>query len=90
MLDNEFHYINYQKRLYQDVRAPDGVLASGWRRVRQGGLIKFGKAYYYHEDLEGLEGELIHVYMVDCEMLHAWVERGVFGCSFHFCVARMK
>jgi len=37
----------------KDQRAPeDGVLVSGWRKVRKGGRVKFDKEYWTHDDLK--------------------------------------
>jgi hypothetical protein len=60
------------KNLYADRRAPDGVFANGWRRVRSGGMV----------------GDLVYVEMNDYWMQEIIIHAGRVGCTGFLCRAK--
>lgn len=44
-----------------DMRAPDGLVATGERIVRKGGRVKFAKCWWTDERLKGMEGQIVIV-----------------------------
>lgn len=48
-----------------DVKAPDGFLLGGWRRVTKGGYIRLGRTRWTHPDMAKRVGEYCFVH-VDC------------------------
>lgn len=48
-----------------DVKAPDGFLLGGWRKICSGGFVRFGKSRWRHPLMIGREGEYVFVH-VDC------------------------
>ena len=81
---------SFSERLYADSRAPDGVFASGWRRVRKGGRVKAAGYWYQSDALKEIVGELIHVQIGDYWMGDILVSRGVVGCQDWFCNAEVE
>jgi hypothetical protein len=49
----------------QDIKAPDGFLLGGWRRVTKGGYIRLAKTRWTHPDMEKRIGDYCFVH-VDC------------------------
>ncbi len=48
-----------------DVKAPDGYLLGGWRKICRGGFVRFAGSRWRHPDMEAREGEYVFVH-VDC------------------------
>ena len=48
-------------RMETDARAPDGLVASGWRWVRTPGRVKFAKAWWSADFLKALVGQQVKV-----------------------------
>lgn len=80
-------HFGMSKRMYADRRAPDGLLAVGWRRVKKGGRVKFAGAYYAHPKLADIVGELVNVQMADYWCQDVYIFRGAIGCTGFFCEA---
>lgn len=56
-------------REHRDVKAPDGVLAHGWRWVRAPGRLKFAGTWFSHEKLAPYVGQHVLVYAADTNIL---------------------
>ena len=78
---------SFSERLYADRKAPDGGIANGWRKVKKGGRVKIGGAWYAHESLKAIVGELVNVQIGEYWGSYVLVSRGVIGCMEHFCKA---
>lgn len=50
-----------------DIKAPDGFLLGGWRKICQGGFVRFHGSRWRHRDMIGREGEYVFIH-VDCHM----------------------
>ena len=48
-----------------DVKAPDGFLLGGWRKVCKGGYLRFHRGRWTHPELTEHVGEYVFVH-VDC------------------------
>jgi hypothetical protein len=81
---------SFNERLYADHFCADGVISSGWRKVKKGGRIKFGGAWYANEKLRDIEGELVHIQMGEYWQSYVIVHRGVIGCMGWFCTADVE
>ena len=80
-------YFGMSKRLYADRKAPDGGFACGWRKVRKGGRVKCGGAWYAAKELEVIPGELVHVQIGEYWGSYIVVQRGAVSCMGFFCTA---
>lgn len=72
---------------YGDRKAPDGVVATGWRYVKKGGVVKFGGTYYSDKRLLEIIGEYVHVAMNDYWQQDVIISCGVIGCCKWYCEA---
>lgn len=75
---------------YGDRKAPDGVIATGWRYVKKGGRVKIGGAYYADEKLVDIVGEYVHVAMNDYWQQDVVICRGAIGCMGFYCDAKAE
>ena len=48
-------------RWMRDRRADDGVLIQGWRKVGVGGVVKFDRRTFQHDNLIAKEGNFIFI-----------------------------
>jgi hypothetical protein len=72
---------------YSDRRAPDGIIATGWRKVKKDGKVKFGGSYYSSPELSDIAGELVQVVMGEYWQSYVQIYRGRIGCLQFFCNA---
>ena len=78
---------NRRNPLYKDWFAPDGMVASGWRIVRNGGRVKVAGSYWRSADLLPIVGELVHFQVYDYWMEKLEISRGLIGCWDFYCYA---
>lgn len=82
-------YRDRKNRGYQDRFAADGIICSGWRYVRKGGIVLFGGSRYHHPKLKEIIGELVRVDMADYWQNDVYIYRGVIGCTGFYCEAHI-
>lgn len=80
-------YFGMSKRMYADRRAPDGVIATGWRTVRKGGRVKFASCWYEADELKEIVGEYVWVDANDYWLQEVLIHRGRIGCLVFLCKA---
>lgn len=78
------------ERLYADRKCADGMLASGWRKVKKGGRVKFAGSWYSDPKLAEIVGELVNVAMGEYWCSFVYVSRGAIGCVGWFCNANSE
>ncbi len=81
-------YWGMSKRAYADRKCGDGIICSGWRKVRDRG-VKFGAAWYWQDSLKEIKGELVHVTMNDYWQTEVMIQRGALGCTGFYCNAKI-
>lgn len=66
------HWVADQ-RLFDDTRAPDGIVAGGFRRIRKGGRVKFGGDWWTATELEPFVGMWVELGGGDYWQGELWV-----------------
>lgn len=58
--------------LPRDMRCPDGFLSEGWRLVRKGGVVNFGRDRYQHDALKAYTGQYVLCEFIDGTGTSIW------------------
>ena len=53
-------------RTWHDRKAPDGFTVDGWRKITQGGFVRFCGSRHYHEKFSERVGLWVFVALEDC------------------------